>query len=109
TIPIAIAPAGFGTALVVATAECLAHLGLQRFFDDLTDGQLQQFRAGIAVGDARRQQLIELLVCPLRGRYSRLHGDASSCRRRPPASLGLESKQECIPVLFSSKATPSPR
>src|SRR5262249_23110512 len=59
-------------------------------------------------GHAVRQQLLELLACPLRGRYSRLHGDAPSCRRRLPASLGLESKQEGIPVSFSSNITTWP-
>src|SRR5262249_43332175 len=55
-----------------------------------------------------RQQLVELLACSLRGRYSRLHGDASSCRRRQPARLELNAKQECIPVSFSSKSRTSP-
>src|SRR5205807_5990908 len=45
---------------------------------------------------------------PLRCRYSRGHGDASSCRRLPPATLGLGSKQECIPVSLSSKHRTSP-
>jgi hypothetical protein len=35
------------------------------------------------------EQFVELLACPLRRRYSRFHGDASSCRRRQPATLGL--------------------
>src|SRR5262249_53334855 len=83
-------------------------LGFQRFLDDLSDGEFQELGARVAIGDARRQQLIKLLACPLRGRYSRLHGDASSCRRRQPASLGLNAKQECIPVSFSSKSRTSP-
>src|SRR5207253_7106000 len=60
------------------------------------------------VGDALGQQLIKLLARPLRCRYSRGHGDASSCRRLPPATLGLGSKQECIPVSLSSKHRTSP-
>src|SRR5262249_54172818 len=35
------------------------------------------------------QQLIKLLARPLRRRYSCGHGDASSCRRRQPATLGV--------------------
>src|SRR5262249_25626806 len=62
----------------------------------------------VALGDTVGEQLVQLVACSLRGRYSRLHGDASSCRRRQPATLGLDSKQEGIPVLFSSKPTPSP-
>src|SRR5437899_2975839 len=107
-LPIAIPAPRLGAVLVIAAAERLAHLGLQRFLDDLPHGELEQLGAGVAVGHAVRQQLNELLACPFRGRYSRLHGDASSCRRRQPASLGFESKQECIPVSFSSKATTSP-
>ncbi len=70
--------------------------------------QLQQLGPRVAVGHAVGQQLSELLACPFRGRYSRLHGDASSCRRRQPASLGFVSKQECIPVSLSSKLRTSP-
>src|SRR5262249_31565201 len=33
---------------------------------------------------------------------------ASSCRRSQPATLGLDTKQECIPVSFSSKSRTSP-
>src|SRR5262249_33064707 len=44
----------------------------------------------------------------LRCRYSRGQGDASSCRRSQPATLGLDTKQECIPVSFSSKSRTSP-
>src|SRR5206468_4377141 len=91
-----------GAALVVPAAHGLGHLGFQRFLDDLPDRELDQFAPRVALGDALGQQLTELLACPLRGRYSRLHGDASSCRRRQPASLGFESKQECIPVSLSS-------
>src|SRR5205807_8934806 len=80
----------------------------QRLRHDLPYGQLQQFGVGIAVGDALGQQLIKLLARPLRCRYSRGHGDASSCRRLPPATLGLGSKQECIPVSLSSKHRTSP-
>src|SRR6266850_1515515 len=76
--------------------------------DDLPHGELDQFAARVIFADALRQQLVELLACPFRGRYSRLHGDASSCRRRQPATLGFESKQECIPVSFSSKYRTSP-
>jgi hypothetical protein len=64
---------------------------------------LDQFAPRVAFSDTLGQQLVELLACPLRGRYSRLHGDASSCRRRQPAILGLDAKQECIPVSLSSK------
>src|SRR5207247_3946531 len=108
--PVAVAIAGTraGAALVVPAAHGLGHLGFQRFLDDLPDRELDQFAPRVALGDALGQQLTELLACPLRGRYSRLHGDASSCRRRQPASLGFESKQECIPVSLSSKSRTSP-
>ena len=108
--PVAVAVAGAraGAALVVAAPHGLGHLGFQRFLDDLPDRQLNQFAPRVALGDALHQQLVELLACPLRGRYSGLHGDASSCRRRQPASLGFESKQECIPVSLSSKSRTSP-
>ncbi len=68
------------------------------------DGELDEFAPRVAPGDTVSQQLIELLACPLRGRYSRLHGDASSCRRRQPAYLGLGSNEECIPVSFFQQA-----
>src|SRR5207245_9228167 len=93
--------------LVVAAAERLAHLGFQRFLDDLADRELEELGPRVAVGHAVREQLMELLACPLRGRYSRGHGEACSCRRRQPACLGFESKQECIPVSFSSKSRTS--
>src|SRR5213076_3629589 len=104
--PVAVAIAGTraGAALVVPAAHGLSHLGFQRFLDDLPDRELDQLAPRVALSDALGQQLIELLACPLRGRYSRLHGDASSCRRRQPAILGLDAKQECIPVSFSSKS-----
>src|SRR5262249_1520154 len=71
-------------------------------------GQLQQLGAGVAIGHALRQQLIKLLARPLGCRYSRGHGDASSCRRCHPATLGFGSKQECIPVSLSSNSRTSP-
>src|SRR2546426_8626100 len=95
--------------LVVPAAHSLRHLGFQCFLDDLPDRELHQFAPRVALGHALGQQVTELLACPLRGRYSRLHGDASSCRRRQPATLGLWSKQECIPVSLSSKLRTSPR
>src|SRR2546427_4835805 len=109
--PVAVAIAGTraGAALVVPAAHGLGHLGFQRFLDDLPDRELDQFAPRLALGDALGQQPTELLACPHRGRYSRLHGDASSCRRRQPATLGLWSKQECIPVSLSSKLRTSPR
>src|SRR5262249_805071 len=109
SIAVAIAAPRLGAVLVVGAAEGITHLGLERFLHDLADGELEQLGAGVAVGAPLTQQLIELLACPLRGRYSRLPGDASPGRRRQPACLGFRSKQECIPVSFSSKATPSPR
>src|SRR6266581_812057 len=110
--PYSIAPSAVRTrrrpVLVVAAAHRLGDLGLQRLLDDLPDGELDQFAPRVALSDALGQQLVELLACPLRGRYSRLHGDASSCRRRQPATLSLDAKQECIPVSFSSKSRTSP-
>jgi len=102
-VTVAIAGARAGAALVVPAAHGLRHLGFQRLLDDLPDREFDQFAPRVTLDDALNQQLIELLACPLRGRYSRGHGDASSCRRRQPASLGFESKQECIPVSLSSK------
>src|SRR5712691_10580552 len=107
-VAVAIAGARDGAAFVVPAAHGLGHLGFQRFLDDLPDRELDQFAPRVALSDALRQQLRELLACPLRGRYSRLHGDASSCRRRQPASLGFRSKQECIPVSLSSNIRTSP-
>src|SRR5207245_2167256 len=107
-VAVAIAGARAGAVLVVPAAHGLRHLGFQRFLDDLPDRELDQFAPRVALGDPLGQQLTELLACPLRGRYSRLHGDASSCRRRQPATLGLWSKQECIPVSLSSKSRTSP-
>src|SRR5215831_12957177 len=72
-----------------AFAGRLSDLGFQCFLHDLPHGQLQQFSARIAVGHTLGQQLIKLLARPLRCRYSRGHGDASSCRRRQPATLGV--------------------
>jgi len=107
-IAIAIAGARRRAVLVVAATHRVGDLRLQGFLDDLPHGELDQFAARVPFADALRQQLVELLACPFRGRYSRLHGDASSCRRRQPATLGFESKQECIPVSFSSKYRTSP-
>src|SRR6267143_938534 len=107
-VAVPIAGARAGAVLVVPAAHGLGHLGFQRFLDDLPDRELDQFAPRVALGDTLSQQLTELLACPLRGRYSRLHGDASSCRRRQPATLGLWSKQECIPVSLSSKSRTSP-
>src|SRR5262249_51949449 len=107
-VAIAITGPGHGAALVIAAPDGLGDLRFQRFLDDLPDRELDQLTPRVALGDTVGEQLVQLLACSLRGRYSRLHGDASSCRRRQPATLGLDSKQECIPVLFSSKPTPSP-
>jgi hypothetical protein len=57
---------------------------------------------------AATRQGFKLLARPLRCRYSRRHGDASSCRRCRPASVGFGSKQECIPVSLSRKLRTSP-
>src|SRR4030095_2697166 len=102
-VAVTIAGARDGAALVVPAAYGLGHLGFQGFLDDLPDSELDQVAPRVALGASLAQQFTELLACPLRGRYSRLHGDASSCRRRQPASLGFQSKQECIPVSISSK------
>src|SRR5262249_27004305 len=107
-VAIAITGPGHGAALVIAAPDGLGDLRFQRFLDDLPDRELDQLTPRVALGDTVGEQLVQLVACSLRGRYSRLHGDASSCRRRQPATLGLDSKQECIPVLFSSKPTPSP-
>jgi hypothetical protein len=107
-VTVAIAGARDGAAFVVTAPHGPGHLGFQRFLDDLPDREPDQFAPRVALGDALGQQLTEFLACPLRGRYSRLHRDASSCRRRQPASLGFESKQECIPVSLSSKLRTSP-
>jgi hypothetical protein len=56
--------------------------------------KLDQLGTGVALGHALGQQLVKLLARPLRCRYSRGHGDASSCRRRQPATFGLDSGQE---------------
>src|SRR5437867_8044149 len=88
-IAIAVAGAGRRPILVVAAAHRGGDLRFQRLLHDLAHGQLQQFGARIAVGDALAQQLIKLLARPLRCRYSSGHGDASSCRRRQPATLGF--------------------
>src|SRR5262249_22728532 len=85
----AVPGAGRCSVLVVAAAHGLSALGFQCFLHDLPHGQLQQFSARIAVGHTLGQQLIKLLARPLRCRYSRGHGDASSCRRRQPATLGV--------------------
>ena len=107
-VPIAIAGARRRAVLVVPAPHRLGDLGLQRFLHDLPHGELDQFAPRVALSDALGQQLVELLACPLRGRYSRLHGDASSCRRCHPATLGFGSKQECIPVSLSSNCRTSP-
>src|SRR5439155_24395743 len=107
-IPVSVARAGRRAGFVVASPDDFGHFGLQRFLHDLPHGQLEQLGAGLAVGYALGQQLTELLACPFGCRYSRLHGDASSCRRCHPATLGLGSKQECIPVSLSSKSRTSP-
>ena len=98
-IAIAIARARRRAVLVVAAAHGLGHLGLQRLLDDLPHRELDQFAPRVALGDALGQQLVELLACPLRGRYSRLHGDASSCRRRQPATLGFGFQARVHPRL----------
>jgi hypothetical protein len=109
-LDVAIAGARLGAVLVVPAADGLGHLRLQRFLHDLAHGQLEQLGAGVAVGHALALQLLKLLARPLRCRYSsRGHGDASSCRRRQPATLGLGSKQECIPASLSSNSRTSPR
>src|SRR5262245_22083293 len=92
-------------------AESVGASGLQRLRDDLPDGELEQLGAGVAVGHARGQQPVELLACPLRGRYSRLHGDASSCRRLQTGVRNWVPSQECIPVpvSLSSNFTTWPR
>jgi len=105
-IAVSVPRAGGGPILVVLAPHRLGHLGLQRFLYDLAHRELEQLRTGVAVGHALAQQLIKLLARPLRCRYSRGHGDASSCRRRQPASLGLSSEQECIPVSLLSKGRP---
>src|SRR5437773_901208 len=74
----------------------------------LTAVRLSTLAPRVALSNTLGEQLVELLACPLRGRYSHLHGDASSCRRRQPAIFGLHAKQECIPVSFSSKYRTSP-
>src|SRR5262249_30022605 len=94
--------------LVVLPSDRLGDLGLQRLLHDLAHGELEQLGPGVTVGYALGQQLLELLACSLRCRYSRGHGDASSCRRSQPATLGLDTKQECIPASFSSKSRTSP-
>src|SRR5690242_6920845 len=91
-VTVAIAGARDGAAFVVTAPHGPGHLGFQRFLDDLPDRDPDQFAPRVALGDALGQQLTEFLACPLRGRYSRLHRDASSCRRRQPANLGFESK-----------------
>src|SRR5207302_4224575 len=88
-IAIAVAGARRRPVLGVAAAHGGGDLRFQRLLHDLPYGQLQQFGASIAVGDALGQLLIKLLARPLRCRYSRGHGDASSCRRRQPATLGF--------------------
>src|SRR6059036_1618154 len=87
--PIAIAVAGAGRrpVLVVAAAHGVGDLRFQGFLHDLTYRELEELGASIAVSDALAQQLIKLLARPLRCRYSRRHGDASSCRRCHPATL----------------------
>src|SRR5207249_457676 len=79
--PIAIAVAGAGRrpVLVVATAHGVGDLRFQGFLHDLTYRELEELGTSIAVSDALAQQLIKLLARPLRCRYSRRHGDASSC------------------------------
>src|SRR5262245_25845465 len=101
-------PRGVGMARA-CRAESVGDFGLQRLRDDLPDGELEQLGAGVAVDHARGQQLVELLACPLRGRYSRLHGDASSCRRLQTGVRNWAPSQECNPVSLSSNFTTWPR
>jgi hypothetical protein len=64
-IAIAIAGARLGPVLVVPTPHRLGHLRLQRLLDDLTDRELEQLGASVAVGHALVQQLLKLLARPL--------------------------------------------
>ncbi len=97
-----------GPARVVPAAHRLTHLGLQRLLHDLPDGQLDQFGARVTVADPLLEKLLKLLVGSLGCGYPLAHRGCSSCRRRQPATLGLGSKQECIPARFSIKSRTSP-
>src|SRR5439155_906823 len=115
-IAIAVAGARRRPVLVVAAAHGVGDLRFQRLLHDLPYGQLQQFGAGIAVGDALGQQLIKLLALrqhtPPHGyTMSRRRGGSGSSTpllrpRSPPASSRFAVEDLHAPIDLYSWARP---
>src|SRR5262249_999002 len=96
TAPISVAVAGAwrGPVLLALPPHPPPDPGFQRVLHEPAPRELEQLGPGAAIGHALGEQLLKLLAGPLRCRYPRSHGDASSCRRRSPATLGLDNSSK---------------